>query len=288
MDCRSAQRHLSAYADGELEPSPMLELEEHLVACADCAATHAVSAALKREIKARFAPARAPEHLRGRVVEALGVAAPELEREHRSRATINHWMTAAAIAASVLLVLGSVIGTDRGSIERGTQALVTPLATAASSQVDIVRDIVDRHKDELPTEIATQVPEQATSWFRDKLKFRVRSVEFSEPRVQLRGARISQVGVEQAAKLYYSVGDSRLTLVVFRASPGLEQVLGSQRELERWGAQRVHLGEHEVAYHTLQGYTVPMLQQNGIVYAFTGDLDQGRLLRLVASARIPR
>jgi hypothetical protein len=43
----------------------------------------------------------------------------------------------------------------------------------------------------------------------------------------------------------------------------------------------------EVQYRTLQGYTVPILQDNGIVYAFTGDLDQGNLLHLAATARFP-
>jgi hypothetical protein len=286
MDCRIAQRHLSAYADGELEPSPMLELEAHLTACDDCSTEHAVLGALKAEIKTQLVPPRAPEHLRVRVIAALAHTQPDSEVERKSHAAAHNWMTAAAIAASVMLVLGSVFGTDHARVGSApNNATIVPTPTPA--QFEFVRDIVDRHKDELPTEIATQIPEQATSWFRDKLNFRVRSVEFSEPRVQLRGARISQVGLQQAAKLYYSVGESRLTLVVFKAPEALEHMLNSVTELERSGVHHAHFGNRDVAYHTLQGYTVPVLQQNGIVYAFTGDLDQGNLLRLVSTARIP-
>jgi hypothetical protein len=190
--------------------------------------------------------------------------------------TGHTWTIVASVAASVLMVAGSLVGTDR---RIDTAQLVSPL--------DIVKDVVDRHKDELPAEIATKEPQRATSWFRDKVGFRVRSVEFAEPKVHFAGARMSQVGTQQAAKLYYSVDDSRLTLVMFKAPPPLTDVFSGGRGFERFGGHRVRVGGPDVTYHTLQGYTVPMLQDNGIVYAFAGDLDRGSLLKLVANARIP-
>jgi hypothetical protein len=42
-----------------------------------------------------------------------------------------------------------------------------------------------------------------------------------------------------------------------------------------------------VTYRNINGYTVPMIEHDGVVYAFTGDLDQRRVLQLVASARLP-
>ena len=47
MDCRLVQKHLSAFVDAELEPSPMLEVEEHLVRCEACASTYDFICALK-------------------------------------------------------------------------------------------------------------------------------------------------------------------------------------------------------------------------------------------------
>jgi hypothetical protein len=103
----------------------------------------------------------------------------------------------------------------------------------------------------------------------------------------LEGARISQVGSNQAARLYYSVGDSQLTLVMFKPSPSLEQALRTESQLEHAGGKRVRMSGREVPYRTLQGYTVPLVQDNGIVYAFTSDLDERMLLQLVATAHFP-
>jgi len=270
MECRVVQKHLSAYVDGELEPSRMLEVEQHLGGCGGCEVARNCLAQLKHEVRARLHAAAAPGSLRERVQSAL--------RGVEIRESGNHTTAVVlSVAASVLLVVGSLVGTDTSIY--GTQAgMVTPF--------DIARDVVDRHKDELPAEISTVEPERATSWFRDKVGFRVRSVEFAEPKVHFVGARMSQVGTQQAAKLYYNIDDSRLTLVMFKAPAPLSEVLSAGRGLERFGVHRARVAGRDVTYHTLQGYTVPMLQDNGIVYAFAGDLDQTSLLRLVANARI--
>jgi len=275
MDCRLVRRHLSAYVDGELEPTAMLELEEHLTCCAGCGLQWRFVGALKLEVRKQFVPARAPTYLRARVQSALLSVPQDVEEQPTSHV----WWTIVSVAASVLLVTGALVGTDRGS--------PGSVYAASSNPLDVVREVVDRHKDRLPVEISTPVPEKATSWFRDKVGFRVRSVEFSEPQVHFEGARMSQVGNNQAAKLYYRVGDSQLTLVMFKPSPSLEEMLRSDSLLENAGVKRVRMSGREVPYRTLQGYTVPFVQDNGIVYAFTGDLDQRMLLQLVATARFP-
>jgi anti-sigma factor RsiW len=275
MDCRLVRRHLSAYVDSELEPTAVLELEAHLTHCAGCALQWRFLSALKFEVRKQHLAVSAPAHLRARVASAL-VAMPVQSLGEQSNSQV--WWTILSIAASVLLVTGALVGTDRGSPGKYASAEANPL--------DIVREVVDRHKERLPVEISTQIPEKATNWFRDKVGFRVRTVEFSQPDVQFEGARISQVGSNQAAKLLYRVGDSQITLVMFKAPPALQRMLGSQTELEP--AKRVRLSSgREVPYSTREGYTVPVVQDDGIVYAFTGDLDQRVLLQLVATARFP-
>lgn len=274
MDCRVVQNHLSAYVDGELPPGSTLELEGHLTHCAPCALQWRFQGAVKSELRRQLAPVAAPAHLRVQVLQALAAVPHDADEYPTSHA----WMTFLAVAAAVLLVTGALVGTDRSAYDA---------RLAASNPLDVVREVIDRHKDRLPAEISTPVPEKATSWFRDKVGFRVASVEFAEPSVHLEGARMSQVGNSQAAKLYYRVGDSQLTVVMFKAPPSLEQVLSSDAELQHLGVQRMRLSGREVPYRTLQGYTVPIVQDNGIVYAFAGDLDQQSLLKLVATARFP-
>jgi hypothetical protein len=229
---------------------------------------------LKSELHKQLACVPAPTPLRARVERALS-AVPTMSIEADERPTSHVWAIAFSVAASVLLVTGSLINTDRGQR--------TPYgASVAGNPLDLVREVVDRHKDHLPVEISTPVPEQATSWFRDKVGFRVRGVEFTEPRVLFEGARMAQVGNNQAARLYYRVGDSQLTVVMFKPSHSLEQVLNTDD-----GAPKMRVSGREVRYRKLQGYTVPIVQEDGIVYAFTGDLDERMLLQLVATARFP-
>lgn len=272
MDCRVVQRHLSAFVDSELEPTAALELEAHLVGCGSCALQRTFVGSLKSEIHRQLAPVSAPAHLRARIEEALATVPIETEAEARPNSHV--WAIALSVAASVLLVTGSLINTDRGPS--------SPYVTAASNPLDVVREVVDRHKDHLPVEISTPVPEQATSWFRDKVGFRVRGVEFTEPRVHFEGARMAQVGNNLAARLYYRVGDSQLTVVMFKPTHPIDQVLSSDN-----GVMKMRVSGREVPYRKLQGYTVPIVQEDGIVYAFTGDLDERMLLQLVATARFP-
>jgi hypothetical protein len=126
-----------------------------------------------------------------------------------------------------------------------------------------------------------------TDWFRGKVGFRVRSVEFAEPQVHFVGARVSHIRDRQAASFYYTLGGNRLTTVVFEASPTLKHALNDDDLLMQSGVHRERIGNRLVTYQNVQGYTVPMVEHDGIVYAFTGDLDQRRLLRLVGSARLP-
>jgi hypothetical protein len=273
MDCRVVQRHLSAFVDSELEPTAALELEAHLVGCSPCATQRTFVGSLKLEIHRQLAPTSAPAHLRARLEEALSTVPIEINAEARPSSHV--WATALSVAASVLLVLGAVVNTDRGPTKSYAGVVNT-------NPLDVVREVVDRHKDHLPVEISTAAPEQATSWFRDKVAFRVRGVEFTEPRVHFEGARMAQVGNNLAARLYYRVGDSQLTVVAFKPTHPIDQVLSSEN-----GVMKISVSGREVPYRKLQGYTVPIMQDDGIVYAFTGDLDERLLLQLVATARFP-
>src|ERR1700712_2432698 len=105
MDCRMVRKHLSAFEDGELEPSPMLEVEDHLHGCTGCADEQHFPGALKLGVKTQLAPVAAPAHLRKRVEDALR----NVPMESDERPASHVWMTLATVAASVVLVLGSLI-----------------------------------------------------------------------------------------------------------------------------------------------------------------------------------
>jgi len=276
MDCKLVRGHLDAYVDGEIEPSPMIEFEQHLDACGDCRNEVTLARAVQRGVQELVAPA-APVALRQRVLSSLDERGGE--RGLFKPGVLKGVLTSAAAMA---LVAGAVVRTDGGGSgsSPGTRAGIVDMPP-------LLGDIVARHTDELPADIAAERPEQVANWSRGKVGFRVRSVEFSEPRVQLVGARVSNVRDQQAVKLYYRVGDSRLTSVIFQSRPSLHEALTDAQLAPSWGARRERIGSRMVTYRNVQGYTVPMIEHDGVVYASTGDLDQRHLLQLVANARLP-
>jgi anti-sigma factor RsiW len=277
MDCKLVRGHLDAYVDGELEPTPVIEFERHLDDCGNCRNELALSRLVQRSVREIAQPA-APQSFKLRLTRALDEA--EASPGRSLAPSRNPWAFSLLTgAASLVLFVGGMIrsdGTNRG------------IAAEAGIASDVLDEVVQRHVDQLPTDITAEAPDKVSSWFRGKVDFRMHPVEFNEPQVHFVGARVSHVGSHSAANLYYSVGSSRLTTVVFQAPPSFQHVLHDDQLLQRWGAHRERMGSHVVTYHNVHGYTVPVFEHDGVVYAFTGDLDQHRLLQLVASARLPQ
>jgi anti-sigma factor RsiW len=274
MDCKLVRGHLDAYVDGELEPTPVIEFERHLDDCTACRNELALSRLIQRGVRETAQPA-APRTLTLRLSRALDeVSISEGRGTFQPR---SPWAVLLTGAASLVLLGGSLIRSDSS---HGNQ-------TEAGIATDVLGEIVQRHVDQLPTDITADAPDKVSSWLRGKVDFRMSPVEFNEPQVHFLGARVSHVGAHNAAKLYYSVGSSRLTTVVFQPPQSFQHALHDDLLWQRMGAHRERLGSHVVTYHNVHGYTVPVFEHDGVVYAFTGDLDQRRLLKLVASARLP-
>lgn len=271
MGCERPQAQIDAYVDGELDAGAELELEGHVAHCDDCRREATFLRALKEGVRTQVRVPRAPAALRERVIDALDRTAEPAWGDRVWMGT----MVAAAVALLVVLATGIDPEVQPGGVAaRG--------AVVEATSVALLPDVIEQHTDPLPTEAGTEHEEQLAEWFRGKLGFRVAPVDFHTPGVRFLGARVSHVGDQRAAKLYYSVGDSRMTLVVFEASPAVRRAL--DRELE--GGRRTRLGPYQVAYRQVRGYTIPVVERDGVVYALTGDLDEHRLLELVSSARL--
>lgn len=273
MDCALVRNHLDAYVDGELEPSPSATLETHLHACAVCRDELGMSRALKRAVHG-LPRAATPEGVRAGVLRALDHAEPA--RDGVSRRGVG-FTAGLAVAAAALLAVVAIKRPDS-----------PPIASGQPSAPLVVREVVARHTDQLPVDIADARAEQLSSWLSNKLGFRVRPVEFAQPDVHLVGARVSNIGGQPAARLNYTVGDSRMTVLVFQPPDEAQRLLHEDEEaVMRSGGRRVRVGAHLVTYHNVRGYTVPMLEQGGLAYAFASDLDERSLLQLIGAARLP-
>ena len=109
------------------------------------------------------------------------------------------------------------------------------------------------------------------------LEFPVRAVDFRRADAHLVGARLSNVREREAAAFIYDVNGRRVTVLVFEPPPETFA-----------GASHRQVDGHDLYYRTVHGYTVPMVQVEGLTYAFTGDLDSETMIQLAATAHVGR
>ena len=268
MDCALVRNHLDAYVDGELEPSPAATLETHLHACTLCRDELLMSRALKRAVHSLPRPA-VSESMRANVVRALDQAG---RGEGTSRRSIAFTGSMAVAAAALLMVLV------------WKRPIAPPIADEQQQVSSQLFDTVAwNHTKRLPMDI--QEPDPA--WLSNKLEFRVRPVEFPQPDVRFLGARVANVRGQPAALLNYTVGNTPMTVTVFQISEEARNLLHDDDMLARMGGHRVRAGSHMVTYQKARGYTVSMVEQDGLAYSFVSELDQQSLLKLIGSVRLP-
>lgn len=290
--CEVFRRSVDAVVDGEVDPTTQIEIEQHLSECGPCRVHLAFARAFKMRVKEAVLEGTAPPapDLRDRIVKAL-------DAEDRRRAAAQggvpigaaegrgplglagvklvpvkaRYAVPAAAAAVALAVLAAREGGNPDGLAIG-EAAMDP--TSAMNGASYLEDVVERHWREHPVEVSGP-PTQIASWFRGKLEFPVRPIEFARPDVRLVGARISSVRDRDAAAFFYDVHGRRVTVMVFEGAPPL-----------RRGVHQVRIEGRGVMYGTVRGYTVPVVEHDGLTYAIAGDLDGPSLLHLAATARV--
>jgi anti-sigma factor (TIGR02949 family) len=284
ISCGIVRRHVDALVDGELETSVRVEFDAHMSTCPPCREHAAFSRTIKQAVRAEFGAVRAPDHLRLRVLTALQSATPppaassvEERPQPRDATAVPvaatrgvrvFWMPARyAVPAAAAAVLLAALAT-RNDGDGGEESAV------AAAAVPLFEDVVRRHAVDHPTEVDGP-PQQVVGWFRGKLQFPVRPVVFDGDDAHLLGARLSNVRERDAAAFYYEVHGHRVTVMVFEPP---RQAFA--------GAQRVNVGGRVLHYRQVRGYTVPVVEHDGVGYAFTSDLDSTAMIQLAASAHL--
>lgn len=286
--CRVVRKHVDAMVDGELDTTTQVEFDQHLGTCPICREHVLFATSVKTATKRALAPVKAPEALRLRVLTALD-AAPAPARKSVPEARSLPPGSSAQMLRAVPVAAGEEPGARRRS---NVMAFAVPAAAAAAvlvvfgtpsdgdeapapEIVPLVEDVVRRHSAAPPPEVSGP-GNQVAGFFRGMLAFPARPVEFKgNDDAALVGARLSNVREREAAAFYYDVGGRRVTVMVFEPPPSALD-----------GAERVHLHGRDVYYRNVHGYTVPIVEEDGLAYAFTGDLDSGSMMRLAATARV--
>lgn len=258
LTCEDFTPFVDAYIDDELDAIDRAEFEAHVERCDACRAAVELQVQISAEIRSQGEQVRAPERLRSNILAALEQEAAAQPAPAASPGTTlrRRGMMAAPIAAALLLTLLLPAFT---------------IAPASSTQLPIVEQTVDWHRGDYPLEISGPDATYVSRWFLGKVDFPVRLPQFEDAR--LLGARIAHVQDRRAAYVLYEIDGARMSVMMFHGD-GLEVPGDKVRTL----------AGRDIALMNTNGYEVAVMQNNGITYTLTTELDEERFLDVMAGA----
>jgi len=283
--CRKYTHLLGAYVDGELEPSSVLEVDDHVSRCETCgeriSLDRAIRGSLKKTVGATAFPAS--DALRARIAGAM-VAAEKHDLDRQNKLDLNaqraaraarekswSWRTAVplASAAALAMVWGAAA---RGPIGRST----SNAAVTAGADFDL-DDLISEHTHPLPPESTDPKDVRA---FEKYVGVPVRPVNFEKRSgAHLVGGRMIPVRQERAAVLQYEIGSGanmrRFSILVY--DPTRVRVNDEGLNPRAVGTAQVRVGQSS-------GYTVASAHGTNIGYAVASDLDSDKSAELAALA----
>jgi anti-sigma factor RsiW len=294
-ECERFDRWICAYVDEELDAVHCLEVEDHLVACADCSELVTTLRTTRISLRAVCA-VKAPTSLREKVARSLQAEARPENRAPMPRkskqdddTTPSELDTAASVrppapplarlrfvvplaaAATLALVFGAMRlqqAEDGPKEKAAAEAGVDPIYAAATLE-GLLEDLVAQHAHPPPPE--TTDPEGLRR-FDPFIGVRVKTPQFDSIDATYVGARMHQ----RAALLQYVVrSQHRVTMYVF--DPRRVPVRPRALEERQFGHRNVYVGH-------IRGYSVAASEQNGVGYALASDLSDDEAAKLVLMA----
>lgn len=245
--CDNIELSAMMYLDDELAPEERRELELHLVDCEGCRAIVGGQCAdLEMMRKALVAPP-APDVVRARLALALDAEDKQALAAGRKRWT--RWLlpgsAVTAAAAAIVLFVGS-------GLRPVDHARVPAVA----------HEIVRQQTRPLPLEV--QGPNTGP-WLKQHFAA-VEPPQFTEPGIQLVGARATAVQGHDAAELRYlvSVGVNRVSLTAV--------LIANLQGDDLQGGQEVQVGRLKLHVYDADGQpAVTYVDENRIGYVFTSE-----------------
>jgi anti-sigma factor (TIGR02949 family) len=275
--CKPVVTKLDAYADGELSPEQVLEIEAHLAECHACSSRlqldHAVRKSLRRETYAAAVPTDAFRERLMRSLRAETERAEEAAKEAAPRVSMLSWSNIAPLAAAAAFAL-IWKALPHGSDAAQSQPVIPGVKQASVVEPfnveKVLNDIVDKHLDR-------SAPAVTEPSLVDRLEPEV-GVPVHAPNLLQYGARWEGGSVvplqnERAASLRYRLAGHRVTVYVFNS----EKVPFSTRFTKR-------VVRNEPVYVTWKrGVSIAATDRRGVAYAVATDLSEDEGAEIVAS-----
>ena len=273
--CKEIQAQVSFYLDDELQGRERAALEAHLVDCDTCRrlfdsernfldavrgsqplylAQPELLAKIENLLADRPQPHAVSPEFRRRVIWSLlksGLTGPSSGASRR------------LVAAVAVFVLSVVIGL--WIVDKYREKAPNPPSEFALMAVDTHQ----RHlRNQLPLEIASDMPEQISQWFAGKVPFSLKLPNYQESSGQeklynLEGARLVGYKNDYAAYVAYKMRRQPISLVV--TSEAVAQPSGGEEIVSKG------LTFH---YDSIQGLKVITWSDRGLTYALVSDLEE--------------
>jgi anti-sigma factor (TIGR02949 family) len=279
--CRPVVTRLDAYADGELSPEQVLEIEAHLAECSACTSRlgldHSVRKSLRR---ATYAAAVPTDAFRERLMYSLRAETERAEaaaKEAAPRTTMLSWSNIAPLAAAAAFALFWKASPEQPIKPGAAPVGIQHASVAEPFNVEkLLDDIVERHLDDRSSPAVTEaslveglapevgVPVHAPNLLQYGARWEGGSV------VPLSAPRATPL---KAASLRYRLAGHRMTLYVFDS----EKLPLNARFTKR-------VVRNEPVYVTWKrGISIAARERRGVGYAVATDLGEDEGAEIVAS-----
>lgn len=193
MNCEQARKLLNAYHDGELGVEQILEVENHLETCPDCAQAYEALRGLSGAIRQKATYFEAPDTLRRRLTKP---AAPPWWQRY-ALPTVSF----AALAAAIAIV------SFRGPSAPGLETALLE---------DHVRSLQADHL----FDVASSNRHTVKPWFQGKLEFSPSVPDLAPQGFPLVGGRLVYIDHRPAAALVYKRAKHVINVFVLPESKG--------------------------------------------------------------------
>ncbi|HWP04139.1 MAG TPA: zf-HC2 domain-containing protein [Polyangiaceae bacterium] len=271
--CRKVVTLLDAYADGELEPEHVLEIEGHLADCEGCSARlqleHATRKSLRRQVYAEAQPSVAFQDriLASMQAEAEREAVAELDSGRRGGPL--SWASIVPLAAAAAFALLWSAKVDHPQTKTRTTDKVTASAGPVSFE-QVLDELIDRHIDRSSPEVTEPA---LLDGMEPQVGVPVHFPSLAQYGARWQGGKVVPIRNQRAASLRFLVDGHRMTVYVYN-SEHFPVATSFKRRVVR--NEPVYTGWK-------RGYSIATTDRHGVGYAVATDLGEDEGAEIVAS-----
>jgi anti-sigma factor RsiW len=272
--CRQFVTLLDAYADGELEPEHVLEIEAHLADCGGCSSRlqleHATRKSLRRQVYAEGEPSAA---FRERILasfqaEAERQAVSQLDPSRRGG--MLSWSSIVPLASAAAIALLWSAHVDGGRHPNGPASPEIHTASAALNFDQVLDELVDRHIDRSSPEVTEP---SLLDGMEPEVGVPVHFPSLAQYGARWQGGKIVPIRNQRAASLRFLVDGHRMTVYVYN----------SERFPVGTSLKRRVVRNEPVYTGWKRGFSIATTDRHGVGYAVATDLGEEEGAEIVAS-----